>query len=363
MIALCNSFTFLNLYYADDEIIPSGYKKIYTSGEFGMDNKYQVYTKADMAVICFRGSTDKQISWMQNMYSSMIPAKGVMEIKEEKFNYCFARTKNAAVHSGYALGIGCLYKDIIAQINSLNKEGIYNIIITGHSQGGALSNMLRAYLENTLPKQISNKNKFKVYAFAAPMVGNQEFVIEYNSHFALNNTSFNIVNPHDIIPSFPLSYNDTSGAKDHLKTLLFENESFSFKKLLFDKGASYFEENLSSLLKRVGSSASQRIAKDVGPVEMPNYVEDINYHKCEKIIELTGFEYPKILKDSSILQNDSLMAIYTRGSDGHFTDERLYKKAPWGYQHKPYNYYVCILRMYFPQEYKALRRKYLEENL
>jgi hypothetical protein len=56
MIALCNSFSFIELYNSDSMIIPKGYEKIYTSGVLGMENKYQVYKKGKIAVICFRGS-------------------------------------------------------------------------------------------------------------------------------------------------------------------------------------------------------------------------------------------------------------------------------------------------------------------
>ena len=45
MAALCNSFPFLDLYNSDAEILPTGYKKRYTSGVFGMDNKYQIYER------------------------------------------------------------------------------------------------------------------------------------------------------------------------------------------------------------------------------------------------------------------------------------------------------------------------------
>jgi hypothetical protein len=57
------------------------------------------------------------------------------------------------------------------------------------------------------------------------------------------------------------------------------------------------------------------------------------------------------------------MAVYRRGSDGHFLDQELYVKESWTFQHKPYNYYVSILGMYFPTEYNQLGRKYLLENL
>ena len=42
MIALCNSYTFLEFYGNDSEIIPEGYKKVYNSEAIGMDNMYQI---------------------------------------------------------------------------------------------------------------------------------------------------------------------------------------------------------------------------------------------------------------------------------------------------------------------------------
>jgi hypothetical protein len=98
-------------------------------------------------------------------------------------------------------------------------------------------------------------------------------------------------------------------------------------------------------------------------VVMPPYVDDINYHNLNNRIELTPVVYPKILKDSTILKNDSLMTVYKRGSDGEFLNKELYEKEPWNYQHKPYSYFTSILKSYFPHEYNALRRKYLPENL
>ena len=163
MIMICNSFTYLDLYEDDEDILPEGYEKRYTSGTFGMDNKYQVYVKGNIAVINFRGSTDKQLSWIQNFHASMIPAKGVIKVNGKKFEYCFAKDTAAAVHSGYALGIAFLEQELMVRIKSLNNEGIYNIILTGHSQGGALANMFRAYLEN-LPSNIRPGKTFFPWA-------------------------------------------------------------------------------------------------------------------------------------------------------------------------------------------------------
>lgn len=363
MIAICNSFTFLDIYNTDVTIIPKGYKKIYTSGVFGMDNKFQLYQKDKVVVINLRGSTDKKVSWIANIYSAMVPAAGTINIAGEDFNYCFARDTNAAVHGGYALAIAYLHRDLLYHISNLNRNGIYDFIITGHSQGGAMANILRAYFENLSDSVLAGENNFKTIAFAAPMVGNKAFALEYNEWFSNNNTSFNIVNPADPIPKFPASYNDSDYLSDNLEALISDKESFDFKKMATDGLFMLFEKEITQSVKRLGYSASAQISRELGPVTMPEYIDDFNYQILKNRIEIPPVEYPKMLKDSSIIQNDSLMAIYTIGPDGHFTNEELYIKEPWAYQHKPYNYYVSILKLYFPEQYALLKRKYLPENL
>jgi len=362
MIMICNSFTYIELYQDDKNILPEGYEKRYTSGTFGMDNKYQVYVKENIAVINFRGSTDKQLSWVENFHASMIPAKGVITVNGKRFEYCFAKDSAAAVHSGYALGIAFLEQELMYQIKSLNREGIYNIILTGHSQGGALANMFRAYLENLPANILKGKNFFKTYTFAAPMTGNKNFANEYNRRYGTDGTSFNIVNKADIIPTFPVNYNDSNYIRDNVNALVYGTD-FSVKKMLIDGGTRLFDDKLSQLMGYVGKSANKKIGKEVSEFELPARVKDINYFPLESRIVLQEFEYPKILKDSSILSNDSLMQVYQRDGEGNFLNKKLYKSGSWPYQHKPHNYYVAILKAYFPSEYEMLEQKYLPENL
>lgn len=365
MIAICNSYTFLDLYHSDSEILPKGYNKTYTSRTLGMDNKYQIYQKGTIGVINIRGSTDKSLSWMENFYASMIPAKGVIKTPDYTFNYCFARDTSAAVHAGYALGIAFLSKDILHQLKELNKQGIFNIIITGHSQGGALAHLLCAYLENSPNSIVSKKNTFKTYAFADPMTGNKAFVDEYNSRFCTNQTSFSIINPDDFVPTLPMSYNAEGNfiSPETISSLFFDRTNFDFKQLAMDFALKKLEKTLSGYLKYASHALEKRISETIGDVIMPTYLEDINYKAIENRIELPSFEYPKILKDSTILSNDSLMTIYKRDLNGVFYEKSLYKKEPMRYQHKPYNYYVAILKKYFKEEYEKLNRNYLPENL
>jgi len=48
---------------------------------------------------------------------------------------------------------------------------------------------------------------------------------------------------------------------------------------------------------------------------------------------------------------------------GYFKNDEFYRQEPKSWQHKPYNYYVMVLKMYFPEQYEALEKKYLMENI
>ncbi|MBO9700468.1 MAG: hypothetical protein J7604_09690 [Sporocytophaga sp.] len=361
MIALCNSFCFLELYGTDTTIIPKGYVKTYTSEVLGMDNIYQIYQKDNIAIINLRGSTSKKISWMENIYSAMIPAKGVIKIQNEKFKYTFAKNNHTAVHAGYALGIAFLHEDVLLHIKKLNKEGVFNFLITGHSQGGALANMLLAYLENLPQNKLSSRNTFKCYSYAAPMIGNKAFTEEYNERFCQTNMSFNIINPSDLVPTLPVNYKECNSFSQGLKSLLLEEASLGEK---FKDGIFLlFDKNLASAVRKLSTSVVKQISKEVGVVTMPPYVDDINYHKLGNRIEIFKSVYPKILKDSSNLQKNTLLSIFPKTSNGNSENSELYKKEPMVYQHKTYNYYTSFLLKFLPDEYELLEKKYLKENL
>ncbi|WP_027419530.1 lipase family protein [Crocinitomix catalasitica] len=363
MIAFCNSYTFLDLYQNDEEIIPAGFKKVYSSQEYSLDNMFQVYTKGNIGVINLRGSTDEKSSWLQNFYSSLIPAAGEIGLKGKTIQYTFATDTGATVHSGYALAIAYIIEDVVEQINLLNEQKIFDIYITGHSQGGAVAQLLMAQLHHLPGRTISFKNTFKTYAFASPMCGNRRFVQYY--HNVINNGySFNIINPADLVPTFPLTYNDsTFFSMDEVINILKDPGSFSIKRKIKDGAFRILQNPLKFTMEKLGGSVEKQIDKYGDDVVMPAPVREINYARMYETIEIMPAEYPKRLIDSTILTNDSLMAVYERDSNGDFTNAELYEKAPMFYQHKPYNYYVTIIKLYFPDNYVGLKQKYLQENL
>ncbi|UXP31662.1 hypothetical protein N6H18_15035 [Reichenbachiella agarivorans] len=364
MIALSNSFTFLDLYDDDSDIIPVGYKKEFTSGVFGMDNKYQVYVKGKTGVICFRGSTADQKSWLANIESAMIPAQGKIIIQNDVFEYKLAEDTAAAVHSGYVLGLAFLHQSILMQVKYLNAMGIYDIYLTGHSQGGALAALLLAYLEGLPSDRIASHNRFKTYAFANPMIGNKAFAKEYNQRFASTYLSFSIINPADPVPRLPVNYMEEKlFSKEGISSLLGDEEGFSTERLLKSAFFQTFEQTATSYIQSISASANDRLIKDLGKVILPAYVNDINYAVTGNRIQLRPFDYPKLLKDWAVVNYDSLANVVAKDENGYFLDNSLYKKPPMFFQHKPHNYYVGVLKAYFPTEYDALPEKCLPENL
>ncbi|MEO9804836.1 MAG: hypothetical protein ABJF04_16390 [Reichenbachiella sp.] len=357
LIAICNSYTFLDLYGTDTLIVPKDYRKTFTSEVIGLDNMFQVYESDKLGVINFRGSTNKTSSWVENMYSAMIPGEGVVKINNKDCNYKFASDTAAAVHSGYALAVILLSPILIEQINNLNTKGIYNIMITRHSQGGALAHLSRSYLENLSEDEISPKNKFKTYAFANPMCGNEEFAKEYEVKYCKINMSYSIINPSDLVPKMPMHYQEDGKL---FGTLLFKNwaygiegfDALNIKELVLRT----FEPVLTSYIKSSNQLIERLIATSYIQIDMPGYVEDINYFQTGAIRKLEPFSNPKVPIDT-LKMSKKKIAKLKQDEDGNYYNE----KASFS-QHKPYYYYVAILKEYFSMDYKELDLRYLPEN-
>jgi triacylglycerol lipase len=84
---------------------------------------------------------------------------------------------------------------------------VAEIIVTGHSLGGALATVFAPWLHYQLSSTAKTTN-IKVYTFAAPTAGNQAFANMYNSKFS---QSFRYHNDIDVIPK---AWADLSGIKE-----------------------------------------------------------------------------------------------------------------------------------------------------
>lgn len=335
LIALCNGFTFLKEEGSDAEIIPKEYVRVYDSESIGLDNRFQVYTRGNnMAAIVLRGTTANPASWMVNMYAAMIPAKDTIFIAGKAYPYTLAERPGAAVHSGYTLATLSLSEAVLEQIENLNKKGIYDFYITGHSQGGSLATILRAYLENLPENKLNPKNRFKTYAFAGPMVGNFAFTDEYNRLYSEKQTSFRIENPEDGVPSMP-SVSGNSGMMNLIPKSKGSGGDFGniFLAALFQ----HFNDSIAQMANEMGAMLLSQFSTNLGEIKMPSNINTYEYKPAGQLVTIDP-----VVFDPSEFKTAATDSTANRGM---------------GMQHKPYTYYRSILQMYYPEVDNSLKRR------
>jgi len=360
MISLCNSYTQIRLFNTDSAIVPKSYKKIYTSGVYGLDNKFQIWRKGKIAIVVFRGSTAKKSSWLENMYSVMILAKGSIVLPGmERVDYRFAKSNDAKVHAGWSLGVAFIIQDLIHEIQRLNARGVYDFILTGHSQGGALCQLSRAYLENLQKGVISNQCRFKTYAFASPMIGNEAFIREYTQRYERVGTSFSIFNPDDLVPKLPQTVHSKSDkfySLNNISRLLDSTSNFTFKDFAFRAVTETISKDpVEKYIKLAGYSVHKQIEDEIGPLKMPKYTRDLEYVANPNRIVIGPFD--KLEDQLSFNADADSLSAETKNYREQLSAYRGGKM----YQHKPYNYYLYYLKKYFTEDYVRIidRQRYL----
>jgi hypothetical protein len=103
------------------------------------------------------------------------------------------------VHKGF-YNVFLSVKDVLDGYigrNAANRE----VIVTGHSLGGAVATLIAAYL-----RAEKNINKIMLYTFGSPRVGDRVFAEHFSKTFSF--PCFRIVNNNDIVPKIPLPYMD-----------------------------------------------------------------------------------------------------------------------------------------------------------
>lgn len=187
--------------------LPQVYKLVYRSPVVGLDNRWDLWYNGDgIAAISIRGSTSASISWTENFYTAMAPAKGSLQLsKTNTFDYTLAQASNAAVHTGWLTGMAFLAQDIVPKIDSCYNKGIKDILLVGHSQGGAISYLLTSYLyQLQAAGKLAKDIRFKTYCSAAPKPGNLYYAYAYEQATA-GGWAYNVVNTADWVPETPSS--------------------------------------------------------------------------------------------------------------------------------------------------------------
>lgn len=117
---------------------------------------------------------------------------------------CFPRVRRwffkPRVHSGFFAAYSSVQGVVLNTIKELYSKKPRQVIITGHSLGGALGTLAAFDIANTLSIRPT------LYTFGCPRVGNRWFIRKYHGKVK---HSFRIVNDDDIVPHLPkVGYKD-----------------------------------------------------------------------------------------------------------------------------------------------------------
>ncbi len=270
---------------------PASFIRVYRSPESPLDNRWELWVndQESIMVISIRGTTLKTVSWLENFYSAMVPATGSLQLNDSTaFNYKLANDPKATVHVGWTLGLATMAPGILSTIREqYAQHHIKQLIICGHSQGGALAFLLRSYLyylteANQLPADLT----IKTYCSAAPKPGNLYYAYDFD-YITRNGWAFTVVNASDWVPETPFSLqtlkdfntlNPFTDVKKHLR-----KQSFFVRLYL---GHVYNRLNRTSgraqrcFTKYLGKTMYKQVRKSMPQYKQPTYAASMNYMRA-----------------------------------------------------------------------------------
>ena len=281
--------------YNPDLPAPEKFQRIYRSPEMGLDNRWDLWVNEDkVACISIRGTTSRQVSWLDNFYAAMVPAKGVLKLSNDfVFNYHLSDDRRAAVHTGWLIATAFLSRDILPKIDSLYQSGHKDFYIMGHSQGGAISYLLTALL---LKKQktgsVTAEIRFKTYCSAAPKPGNLYFAYDFEN-MVKEGWALTVTNAADWVPQAPFSIQTVgdfvelspfANIKDEIRKQPF------LKRIVLSKVYNSLDKPTAKANKKfqkyLGKKLEVFVRKVLPEFESPEYVNSNNYVRTGKQIVL-----------------------------------------------------------------------------
>ena len=292
------------------------YRLALRSPRYFPDNRWDLWTSADsLLVIDLHATTGSFESWMENYYAAMIPATGTWKISDSlSFSYCLATDSRAAVHAGWMLALAYMTDDIGYALDSVMNLGYRNLIITGHSQGGALACLFTAWLRHRQLNGHFTKLNIKTYCSASPKPGNQYFAWDFTSLTQMG-WAFNVINPLDWVPETPFTLQTT---RDMNRQSPFSNIKNNIRKQkfpmnlvvrhLYNRMNKPLEKTSRRLNHFMGKKVHGQLAKNTA-IHAPDYDGCMNYVAAGQQI---------ILKPDS-----AYYAVFCNENTGTFTHHML----------------------------------------
>ena len=289
---------------------PLYFKKQYSSPEMCLHNRWDLWVNPEntIGVLSTRGTVMVMGSWLENIYAAMLPATGELTFSDSMlFKYSLGDNPRAAVHAGWLIGMAHLAADMVPKIKEQYAKGIKQFIISGHSQGGAISYLLRSHFatlqnDSVLPKDII----FKSYLTAAPKPGNLYYAYDYE-YLTANGWAFNVVNVLDWVPESPMSLqtmDDFNKCSPFMRAkALIKQAEFKFRVVgnymyrHLTRPSYIAQERYQDIL---GKMAYKYILASVPGYKQPEYFKSNNYMRAGATIVLKpDEEYYKLFPDSS----------------------------------------------------------------
>lgn len=276
--------------------MPEGVKKIYQSPIVGLENKWYLWVDEanKTSYLNIRGTAPNPTSWLANFYSAMIPASGEMQIRSDyTFKYEFSEDPKAAVHIGWTLGTGALAETLVPKVDSLVKAGYKDFVVTGHSQGGAITYLMNAHLQNLNQSgKWGSGVRFKTYSSAAPKPGNLFFAYHYENMTA-GGWAFNVVNAADWVPQVPFSIQTVN---DFSTTNPFSDASRFIKKQKFPKNLVFkrvynklnkpSQKSKDNFQKYLGDFMGKQVTGTLPDYQSPEFFDSNHYSRAGNFIIL-----------------------------------------------------------------------------
>lgn len=285
------------------------FKKVYESPMVGLENKWYLWIEdgKKTAWLTIRGTVNNSTSWLANFYAAMIPAKGSLKIREDyQFNYQFAEHPKAAVHVGWALSTGALAETLVPKMDSLYEAGYRDFVISGHSQGGAITYLMTSHLYQ-LQKEGRWKEpiRIKTYTSAGPKPGNLFFAYHYE-YLTQGGWAYNVVNSADWVPEVPFSiqtvndFNTTNPFSDASQFIQKQKfpQNLVFRRV-YNKLNKPTRKAQKNFEKYLGKLAGQQVLKSLPDYQSPDFFPSNHFTRAGNFIILqTNEAYWKQFPDS-----------------------------------------------------------------